>query len=44
MERYECVETYLNGEKVESDLLFEQFVLDEIAEIISQLIINNQNY
>ena len=43
MEQYECVETYLNGEKVESDLIFEQFVLDEIAEIISQLIINNQN-
>lgn len=42
MEQYECVETYLNGEKVESDLTFEQFVLDEIAGIISELIIKNQ--
>ncbi|MDB8545255.1 hypothetical protein PNV01_10580 [Turicibacter sanguinis] len=42
MERYECSETYLNGEKVESDLLFEQVVLDEIAELISQIIIKNQ--
>lgn len=43
MERYTCVEMYSNGEAVESDLVFEHFVLDEIARVISQLIINRRH-
>ena len=41
MDKYTCIETYSTGETIESDLKLDYFILDEIAVILSQFIINN---
>lgn len=42
MEKYTCIETYSTGEAIEFDLKLDQFILDEIAIILSQFMMNNQ--